>query len=199
MPEIRPISERIDLTYVRKRRWPHTLIYPLTFGLVAVLLLAAAGGELTARVEGIYAHAFYSSGTLTKAHAMFGSDCGACHRAAVGDREATAFFLPVLDDACIACHESVSATHHPHQSRFQGGTRTLGGLAEPVLMAGNCAACHIEHRGRDHDLTRLDDGVCVSCHADLKGKGFAANRPVDAQAPSSHNQPIRLDRKEGGK
>ncbi len=173
MPETRPISERINLTYVRKRAWPHTLIYPLTIGLAGLLLLAGVGTELGARVEGVYAHAFYSSGTLTKAHAMFGSDCGACHRAAVGDREATALFMPVLDDACIACHESVSATHHPRQSRFQGGMRKLEGLAAPVQMAGSCAKCHIEHRGRDYDLRKLDDGVCVSCHADLKGTGFA--------------------------
>ncbi len=172
MPETRAISERIDLGYVRKRAWPHTLIYPLTFGLVGALLVAGAGSELTARVEGVYAHAFYSSGTLTKAHAMFGSDCGACHRSAVGDRDA-AVFMPVLDDACIACHESVSATHHPTQSRFQGGTRMVEGLAQPVAMAGNCATCHSEHRGRDYDLTKLDDGVCVSCHGDLKANGWA--------------------------
>ena len=39
-----------------------------------------------------------------------------------------------------------------------------------------CATCHHEHRGRDHDLSSLDDVRCQACHS-VRFAGFADGHP----------------------
>jgi len=175
MPETRPISERIDLRYVRRRNWPGTWTWGLSLLLCAALLAAGAGAEIFKRAEGIYAMSIYSSGSMTRAHAMFGDDCAQCHAASP---HRSGFWLPVQDDLCLKCHEVYAATHvrDPHgmsvQSCYDGDLRQLSGMSERVLMSSHCAACHIEHKGPDHDLNKVDDGICTRCHANLERDGW---------------------------
>lgn len=183
MPEIRPISERIDLSYVRRRRWPGTWTWALALTAVAVVLVLGAGFELFARVEGVYAHNVYSSGSMTRAHAMFGHHCAACHQAKPGDPTSVGFFMPVQDAACLACHETAAASHAADGRLYNGAPRAVDGLAEPVLMSSSCAQCHVEHKGPDHDLNRVADAACVQCHADLARDGYAPGKgPSNATA-----------------
>ena len=155
MPETRPISERIDLKYVRKRSWPNSTTWILSVVMVGGLLLAGAGAEMFKDSHGIYAHSIYSSGSMTKAHAMFGDDCASCHEA---DPNGSGFWLGSTDSKCIACHETQSVAHVAHpsgqavQSKYDGGLRVVSGINKEIRMAGQCAACHIEHRGQDNDL-----------------------------------------------
>ena len=51
---------------------------------------------------------------------------------------------------------------------MRGELHVAPGRLGTVVMSGNCADCHVEHKGRDHDLNRMDDRFCVQCHGDLK-------------------------------
>ena len=175
MPETRPISERIDLKYVRRRSWPNSTTWTLSILAVGALLIGGAGAELLKDSKGVYAHTLYSSGPMTKAHAMFGDDCAKCHES---DPSGSRFWLGSSDAKCIACHETQAVTHvvHPSgqsvQRKYDGDLRVVSGINKETRMSGSCAACHIEHRGPDNDLRRVSDGVCTSCHANLKRDGF---------------------------
>jgi hypothetical protein len=43
---------------------------------------------------------------------------------------------------------------------------------------GSCASCHVDHRGRGADISRVADRTCTACHADI-----AAHRIVDVAVP----------------
>lgn len=199
MPETRPISERINLTYVRKRYWPHPTIWTLSLLLGGGVLLAGAGTELLSRAETMYAHNVYSSGTISRPHQMFGDNCAACHQTKPGDAKNLGFWMPVQDEACLSCHETTSATHHPHQRLYNGPARSIGGLSDPVVMSSNCAVCHVEHLGRDHDIRVVADKACVQCHADLKNDGYAPGKGPGEAAATRGGAKLVLSGGEGGR
>lgn len=187
MPDSRPISERIDLTYVRRNHWPRN-----TASLLALGLVGAVGAWVVAGSVVSGDHGAFSSGSMTRAHAMFADNCAACHQpAATPSALGATFWLPVQDDACLACHLGAAAAHHPDQSAFLGPARDLPGSVDPVPMSANCAHCHVEHRGPDHDLNQVDDRVCTSCHASLKANGFKAAATGLACAMASHAGIVR--------
>lgn len=191
MPETRPISKRIDLTYVKKRAWPQQTIWVASLALAGVFLAGAVGVELAARAPGLYAHSVYSSGTISKSHAMFADNCLACHQSAPakpGEAVQAGFWLPVQDQACLACHETTAATHTPsHQFAgwpYQGPPRNLPGAGE-VRMSGSCVACHVEHRGYHANLNDVPDSACVQCHQSLDAYASKLNTPQTPNAKSS--------------
>ena len=132
MPETRPISERIDLKYVRRRAWPNNWTWGLSLLCVLALVAVALGVEFLKNSPGVYAYSLYSSGTMTHAHAMFGDDCAKCH---APDPEGSRFWLPVQDSLCLNCHDTYATTHFvghdgkPAQSSYDGQLRVVGGLA----------------------------------------------------------------------
>lgn len=160
----RPLSERFDLTYVQRRRWPYG-----TNRWVSLLLVFAVGGYvayMTLRGD----HRIYNSGSLIHAHAMFGADCTRCHES---DPNANGFWLPVRDEACLQCH--VAPAHpDPHGGMFAGSPASVSDRLGTVIMASNCASCHVEHRGAEHSLTALPDDYCIACHRDLDAYTRAA-------------------------
>lgn len=158
MRDPRPLSERFDLGYVHRRLWPHNAVRWLSVLLVvpATLYLATMLIVGDQRV--------YSSGPLTHAHAMFENDCAKCHQA---DAHRSGYWLPTTDAACLSCHDA--GTHpDPHAGLFAGSAAAAGSGLTPMVMSGQCAACHVEHRGRDVDLTRIADTHCVQCHGNLE-------------------------------
>ncbi len=66
----------------------------------------------------------YSSGSLARHHASFGSNCGACHNQAAG------VFAGTVTDARCPCHD--------------GPVHSVRQVTTPA-----CAGCHVEHRGRE--------------------------------------------------
>ncbi|MGD9688921.1 MAG: cytochrome c3 family protein [Phycisphaerales bacterium] len=181
MPETRAISERINLAYVKRKHWPQNAMFRLSFlfaGVVVLGALALEGGQTTGSFAG---HVFYNSGHVTQAHSMFGNNCAACHVADTVNPQKIAFNLPVRDEKCLDCHETHAAAHHPDLERFNGPDRLVKGYAEPIKMSGSCASCHVEHQGRDFDLTRVSDGVCTQCHESIQAKGYASGK-APAQA-----------------
>ena len=92
----------------------------------------------------------YSSGRLSEPHAIFETQCAACHVQTAGSYSAKA-----ENSACLACHDG--PVHHAEQ------TKTL-----------NCAECHVEHRGKIN-LAAASNQSCASCHSDLHANGGAGH------------------------
>lgn len=163
MRDLRPLSDRFDLMYVRKKhfadRWGGRLG-----------MLAAAGTALV--LGGMYAtgnERGYTAGELTQAHDMFATDCTKCHDAGA-DKALGGLLLPASDAKCLECHDSQATAHARNQvERFLGAS--VPGH-EGVMLSANCAACHVEHRGRHANLSEVSDNLCVSCHSDLKSSGI---------------------------
>ena len=131
------LAQRIDLNYF-KRPTPRKrakVWLSLLLLLLALFWIAEKTLSHDSRV--------YSSGRLSRAHAVLESDCAACHV-----RQAGAFSAKAADTACLDCHDGPA--HHAPRS------------APP-----DCASCHTEHRGFT-SLSAVSDQSCVRCHADLK-------------------------------
>ena len=128
----------------------------------------------------------YSSGRLSRAHAVLEKECAACHV-----RQGRGFSATVADSACLSCHDG--PVHHATNANLK--------LA--------CAQCHMEHRERIN-LVATKNQSCVQCHGDLSAANrdssyakhirsfanghpeFAALRPV-AGAPASDGSTIKLN------
>jgi hypothetical protein len=134
------------------------------FGFLALLAclagLAFAGG---ARAASIFDQ-LVTPGALSKAHEKLEADCHNCHKP---------FAKTAQDDLCAGCHKDIAADI--------AAKRGLHGR-NPIVTSAGCKHCHIEHGGRNADITRLDrtafdHGVtdfaltgahvttaCASCH-----------------------------------
>jgi hypothetical protein len=142
----------------------------------ARLRLSIALPVLAALVVAAYAigrdHRIYNSGPVSTAHTMFGAQCEHCHVAAApataGVAARSAFFVPVSDKACSACHDGPA--HHDTQA-----------------FTPTCAGCHFEHKGRDR-LVDFGDRQCTQCHSGLVTKDGRASKftPKITSFPSGH-------------
>ena len=136
------VAQRIDLNYFKK---------PTPFKR-AKLLLAILAPTIAIVWLGLYFferdNRVYSSGRLSKAHAVLEKECAVCHV-----RQAGGFTATAADSACLACHDGPQ--HHASNTRAK--------LA--------CAECHTEHGGRVN-LAATRNQSCAQCHGDLS----AANR-----------------------
>jgi hypothetical protein len=130
------VAQRIDLNYF-KRPTPYKR---------AKLWLAIAAPAIALVWIGwhVFGHdnRVYSSGRLSKWHAVLEKQCAACHV-----QQARGFSATAADSACLACHDG--PPHHPkaNQAKFA------------------CAVCHSEHRGRV-TLAATSGQACARCHGD---------------------------------
>src|SRR5262249_35784220 len=92
----------------------------------------------------------YSSGRLANPHAVFETQCAACHV-----KQADSYSARAENSACLACHDG--PIHHAEQT-----------------MSPDCADCHVEHRGKVN-LSAASNGACAQCHSDLRTNGGAAH------------------------
>lgn len=110
-------------------------------------------------------HRTHQAAPLSKAHAMLGNDCAACH-----DRSLQPVFrlfgshdaVSVSDAKCNACHQG--AIHNTK-----------------VAHDANCASCHREHQSHEILATHVADRNCTACHGDL---------PAHANAKTLYHQSI---------
>ncbi len=153
-------SQRIQIDYYRHRGGLHYL----KFACVIIGLVGAGAYAAYVLVAGGASHT--STGPLAMAHASFESDCEQCHQnftpidsrgsrldwALVGldSRES----IGHIEAACQECHRV--GDHH---------RATMN--ADWQLEDQDCAGCHIDHQGRNHDLTSVAAKTCVACHGDL--------------------------------
>jgi len=96
-----------------------------------------------------------SGGALSSSHAALQNDCASCHDP----------FAGVTATNCSTCHERYGdrlgvyspEAHYLYRSNdFQRVSQREHELS--------CAACHVEHQGRDASITRIGDGPCLECH-----------------------------------
>ena len=140
------LAQRIDLNYF-KRPTPLKRAKLWLALLLPAIALVWIAGHFIARDSRVY-----SSGRLSNPHAVFETQCAACHVQRAGEFSAKAENL-----ACLACHDG--PTHHEEQTR-----------------APNCAECHVEHRGKI-DLSAASNQACATCHANLLVKSGETHFP----------------------
>lgn len=138
------LAQRIDLNYFKRptplkraKLWL-TILLPA----IALVWIVAHFVMRDSRV--------YSSGRLANPHAVFETQCAACHV-----REAGSYSAKAENSACLACHDG--PIHHTEQTRTP-----------------DCAECHVEHRGKIN-LSAASNQACADCHSDLTGHGGAAH------------------------
>jgi hypothetical protein len=139
------LAQRIDLNYfkrptpLKRAKFWLSLLLPL----LALSWIAWRGFSVDHRV--------YSSGRMSRAHAVLEKECAACHVQTAG-----AFSAKAADSACLDCHDG--PIHH-----------AVGPIGETHLA---CAECHTEHRGRIN-ISEASDQACAECHCDLKRSASA--------------------------
>ena len=134
------LAQRIDLNYFKRP----TPLKRAKFWLSLVLPLLALSWITWRGFSGD--HRVYSSGRMSRAHAVLEKECAACHV-----QTASAFSAKAADSACLDCHDG--PIHHAVSP--SGGIRLA------------CAECHTEHRGRVK-LSAATDQACAKCHGNLK-------------------------------
>ena len=120
MKDTRPLSERFDLSYVRRKHFADR--FTGKAGLVCALAALGFCGVMVARSD----DSPYSCGPLSRPHDMFASQCNKCH--APDMKKGRGYFLPASDDRCLACTPTTTsfapdaarlrrdwATQNPHE------------------------------------------------------------------------------------
>jgi hypothetical protein len=138
------LAQRIDLNYF-KRATPLKRAKVWLSVLALVVALIWIGAHFIGRDSRVY-----SSGPLSNSHAVFETQCGACHV-----QQAENFSARAENSACLACHDG--PIHHAEQIRVP-----------------NCAECHVEHRGKIR-LSAASNQSCASCHSELTMRGSTSH------------------------
>ncbi len=132
--------------------------------------------------------------------------CGVCHTATLDDAFSTLFSQGPTGEEhrsesenCLQCHDDFGAQPlAPHSmdagilailTEGKGPKSPEAPLPATLALAaaftiGNplpsdqldCATCHQEHKGRQNDLTQMDNNTCQACHEN-KFTGFESGHP----------------------
>lgn len=140
------LAQRIDLNYFKRPTPLKRAKFWLSILLPFLALIWIAWRGLSGD------HRVYSSGRMSRAHAVLEKECSACHV-----QQAGVFSAKAADSACLDCHDG--PMHHA------GAPKQL-----------ECSICHAEHRGRVN-VSVASNEACAECHADLK-----ANNPTSTYA-----------------
>jgi hypothetical protein len=138
------LAQRIDLNYFKRPTPLKRAKFWLSLLLPLLALVWIAGRGLSGD------HRVYSSGRMSKAHAVLEKECAACHV-----QQAGAFSAKAADTACLSCHDG--PVHHAKK-----------------IAAPDCALCHTEHRGRIN-ISAASNQACAECHSDLRAEGGTSN------------------------
>jgi hypothetical protein len=158
-------TARIEPDYLRRASrwvaWKNRLTLIAIVAAVAWIAIAALGDR---------EQQLASRGDVASAHAIWENDCQACHidftpiSGSAGGFALTKW-AHASDANCQKCH--AGPPHHDQVALLE---------RDSERESANCATCHIEHRGRDADLSRVADRHCTVCHADLPGHSRADKR-----------------------
>jgi hypothetical protein len=100
--------------------------------------------------------------------------CLVCHAATIDRQFATAAHASPPERWAVEATDATDAARRrdPH---------------EPLA----CAACHREHQGVEHDLTRIDDRACQACHRQ-QIRSFASDHPEFHGWPEPRQKTVRF-------
>lgn len=143
-----PVAPRYPIPISRRG-----LLLPGALSVVVVWVVAVADFGLRNGV-------LLSNGPLSSNHASFERECAACH-------------LPpgALPRAkCAECHERLGdelgvygfPAHYLY--RADDPARIETAARDHAGRETECAACHLEHRGREAEITQVADARCLACH-----------------------------------
>lgn len=145
----------VQLDYTKFHRtdpltlWKNRLIV----GLGAAAILLCFWWWISGKWRGGNSPAF-SPGDLAAVHSTWDSQCQVCHSshesAGRGWGPQTFGVSHTPDQLCQACH--AGPVHH---------------ASERSADTPTCAACHLDHQGRNAMMTRNSDRYCTVCHANL--------------------------------
>jgi hypothetical protein len=142
-----------DRAYFRRpgrlARWKYALA-------AAALAVSAGWASFDVLFPGRAAYS-HTHGPLASPHAMWETNCNACHQEFSAAGLGPLSLLRPADRwcalSCEQCHAGPA-----HHARVD---------AEGAAFHEQCANCHHDHGGRLNSLVRLADGHCTRCHADL--------------------------------
>ena len=148
-------ASRIDRLYytrpaplLRGRRWLMFLAF--------VAALGWAGWALTDKSHQI------APGAVVAAHATWENDCQACH-------------VPLSPIREGGWQEKVFAGSAPHPAKCEKCHALASHSPRQVpAEVGSCSSCHVDHRGREADISRVADTTCTACHGDIGAHSIAA-------------------------
>jgi len=163
-------ASRIRLDHYKIWDGPTRLKWVLSAIATAAVLTLVLWTFVSPRGMAAVAH-----GPVSQSHALWESQCDACHTPGNplrSDALSLTQGLPGNDQQrCQTCHQVAA---HP-------------GRAPDHDQA--CAACHQEHRGANIDLTQVADAACVACHRDLTQvakRGETKSVATVGQFPDDH-------------
>ncbi len=203
-----PCSPRRGLRAVRTR-----LVLGVLAAAIALLslLLTSERGRL-----------FMTPGELSSVHSFPDGTCADCHDrgdlaplAWLADAEPAHHRDP--SQKCLRCHDLGAAAMNPHSAPSQqlaewsakaADGRAADGASPPLRIAMSaplagsanhdsdlaCAACHQEHRGKNHDLTAIANEQCQVCHQN-QFTHFAQGHPLFSSYPFRERNRIVFDHK----
>lgn len=186
-------------------------------GLTTLATIAFSIGLLLLLLASDRGREFMTPGELSNAHSMPGGACSDCH--SLGEDKPIHWLkagAPDQSKRCLECHQLGDSPMNPHSlpagqlaewSRSAAAKRTDSLAKAPARVAmsegfGNpmdhndgqieCAACHVEHQGKDHDLTRVANDRCQVCHQN-QFTSFADGHPSFGDYPFKHRTRIVFD------
>ena len=184
-------SQRIQMDYYRQ-------FSGLALAKTVFALLAGVGAAaVVAHVANTGGGDLANPGPLAAGHAAFEEDCGSCHRdlTPIGrDALRQVSLLGITEERSVehtysACTECHLGGGHPIGDHFRAK------MEDPwPLDDKNCVPCHIDHQGREQDLTKVADQLCVKCHGRLQDVCRAGQQEVQL---GEDNRAIRAFTLEG--
>ena len=92
-------------------------------------------------------------GPVIEGHAKYEDDCNQCHKI---------FDKSDQNKLCLSCHKDINKDVKNKQG-YHG--------KYPIIKKTDCNVCHIEHKGRDADIIKLDYKTFQHQYTDFKLKG----------------------------
>ena len=163
---------------------------------------------------------FMTPGKLTHAHSSAQSQCADCHVAGAGMpidwvHALTGDSAAPDSQKCLDCHPLGEQPLNPHSLSLEqltdsrsrilaaAGTKrrkptglqlaALGFAPDNIREAQmQCSACHVEHKGKEHDLETLSNAQCQVCHA-VQFASFEHGHPPFGNYPFKRRTRIVFD------
>src|SRR5438552_3337381 len=110
-------------------------------GILGILCMSALVSLAAPRARAVSVETLLMPGKVSKAHIKQEEKCGNCH-----DRTNKV----TQTSLCLDCHKDVAEDLRTRMN-FHGRM--------PNAASGECRACHTEHKGRDADITQLDQAA----------------------------------------
>ncbi|CAN5684921.1 hypothetical protein BH23PLA1_BH23PLA1_24610 [soil metagenome] len=179
-PQIKQRPQGIPLDYYKGRDRMGRLRLALVI-LAPVLALGWwFGGAL---LTGDQSRMRYSRGEVAHVHAMWETNCEACHepfKRMPGQLQEIVALVPNFqantDAKCASCHKGT--VHHTYQLD---------------ALTPSCAECHRDHQGRNFSLLHTDDAQCTICHSSLPA-GIDSTKLTKVGGQVGYEDITRFDR-----